>query len=109
MELNSHPQLLPRVAERFAALSDANRLRILLRLKAGPCNVSALTDELKVAQASVSKHLSVLKKVGLVDVDRVGTQMVYRIHDKSVFDMCRIVCDGVVRHIKRESAVIENI
>jgi DNA-binding transcriptional ArsR family regulator len=99
--------LIPRVVERLRALADENRVRILLCLRQGPANVSTLHQALNIAQASVSKHLALLRQAGLVDVERRGTQAIYRVHDDSVFDMCRIVCDGVVRHLRREQAVLE--
>jgi DNA-binding transcriptional ArsR family regulator len=106
MLLSTAPQLLPLVAERFAAMADENRLRLLMRLRGSPANVSTLAAELGIAQASVSKHLGVLKRVGLVEAERVGTQAVYSVRDASVFDMCRIVCDGVERQIRREHALL---
>jgi DNA-binding transcriptional ArsR family regulator len=102
-------ELVSKVVERLRALADENRLRLLLRLREGACNVSELTQAVGIAQASVSKHLSVLRRVGLIDVTRVGTAAVYRIRDESVFEMCQIVCDGVVRHLQEEHAVLERI
>ncbi len=102
-------QLIPKVVERFRALADENRIRLLMRLQKGPANVSTLTAELGIAQASVSKHLTVLKHVGLVEARRVGTQAIYAVVDQSVFEMCRIVCDGVTRQLQRDQAVLQSI
>jgi DNA-binding transcriptional ArsR family regulator len=101
-----NPQLLPKVVQRLKALADENRIRLLLRLRRGECRVGALADELALAQASASKHLAVLKECGLVRCRRDGTQCVYSIRDDSVFDLCSIVCDGVVRHLKAEHACL---
>lgn len=97
-----HPELLSNVVERLRALADESRLRILLRLREGECNVTTLSEELGIAQASVSKHLAVLRQVGLVDVTRQGSQAICRIKDETVFEMCEIVCGGVVRHLQDE-------
>jgi ArsR family transcriptional regulator len=101
-------EMIPKVVERLRAIADESRVRLLLRLRRGHCNVSTLVIELGMNQASVSKHLSVLRQAGLVEVHRRGTQAVYRIRDDSVFDMCRIVCGGVVRHLKEEHALVAN-
>jgi len=106
--MNMSNELVAKVVERLRALADENRVRLILRLKQGECNVSTLTQELGIAQASVSKHLAVLRQAGLLDVERRGTQAVYRIRDESVFEMCQLVCDGVVRHLRREQAVLES-
>jgi DNA-binding transcriptional ArsR family regulator len=102
-----HPQLIPRVVQRLKALADENRIRLLLALRAAPANVTRLTTELGIAQASVSKHLAVLKQAGVVEVRRVGTQAVYQVRDDSIFDLCKIVCDGVARFIEEEHAALK--
>lgn len=99
-------ELIEKVAERFAALADASRLRLLLVLREGPANVKALTARLGIAQAGVSKHLGVLRHVGLVGVTRQGNQAIYRIADERVFDMCAVVCDGLFRQIKSEQVLL---
>ena len=96
------PEMIEKVVERLSALADANRIRLLMRLKESPANVSTLTEALEIAQASVSKHLAVLRQVGLVEVERIGTQAVYRVRDESVFALCDIVCGGVMRFIQQE-------
>src|SRR5437773_1898366 len=101
------PQLLPKVVERLRALADESRIRILLRLRQGECNVSTLIEAVGVGQASVSKHLAVLKQVGLVDARRSGNQMIYKVRDESVFSMCSLICDGVARHLRQEHALLD--
>jgi DNA-binding transcriptional ArsR family regulator len=100
------PELMSHVVARLRALADENRIRLLMRLKEGECNVSQLTQELGLAQASVSKHLSVLRQAGLIEVSRRGTSAYYRIHDDSVFEMCQIVCDGVIRRLQSQHSIL---
>lgn len=100
------PELLPSVVARLKALADESRLRILMRLRAGECNVTTLTEELGIAQASVSKHLAVLREVGIVEVTRAGNVATYRVKDESVFEMCEIVCGGVIRHLQHEQKAL---
>jgi DNA-binding transcriptional ArsR family regulator len=106
MAFRFRPELLPSVVERLRALADESRLRILMRLREGEANVSTLVEDLDIAQASVSKHLAVLREVGLVDVTRQANQAIYRIKDESVFEMCEIVCGGVVRHLREEQQAL---
>jgi DNA-binding transcriptional ArsR family regulator len=95
-------ELIDKVAERFRALSDANRLKLLLILKEGPQNVGTLTERLGVSQAGVSKHLAVLKGAGLVTCERVGTQAIYSVADERIYDMCGVICDGLFREIRSQ-------
>lgn len=106
-ELN--PDLIPRVVERFRALADETRIRLLLRLKSGPANVTSLTRELNINQASVSKHLAILRQVGLIEARRQGTQAIYQVRDQTIFGLCHIICDGVVRQLREETALLEVI
>jgi len=106
MDLQFRPELLDRIVERLRAIADESRIRILLRLREGDCNVTTLTEELGIAQTSVSKHLAVLRQVGLVDVTRQGTTAIYGIKDESVFEMCEIVCGGVVRHLQEQQEIL---
>lgn len=101
--------MIESVVERLRALADESRLRLLLRLREAPANVTTLAGELAIAQASVSKHLGILKQAGLVEAQRQGTQMIYRVADESVFDMCRLVCDGVTRHARKQQALLESV
>jgi DNA-binding transcriptional ArsR family regulator len=91
------PEILDGVVERFAAAADPSRIRLLLRLREDEANVATLSKELGIRQASVSKHLSVLRRVGLVEARQVGNKAIYMIRDDSVFEMCKIVCNGVLR------------
>lgn len=99
-------EMVGRVVERLRALADETRVRLLLRLKTGECNVTSLAEELGVGQASVSKHLNVLKQVGILSVRREGTQAFYAVRDQSIFELCKLVCDGVVRHAQAEHAAL---
>ncbi len=52
----------------FEALVDPNRRRILDLLRERPRLVGELVDTLEITQPGVSKHLRLLREVGLVDV-----------------------------------------
>ena len=89
--------LISRVVERFAALADPVRVRILMRLKDGEADVSTLVSVCGASQASVSKHLSVLRQAGWVASRRHGTRVICSVADTALFDICQLVCDGVRR------------
>lgn len=101
--------MIGRVVERLTALADANRIRILMRLRAGPCTIGTLADHIGLAQPSISKHIAVLKRAGLVLVRRDGTQAFCSAADPAVYDLCSIVCDGVVRHLRKEQDALANV
>jgi len=65
------------MVETFAALAEPNRFRIVELLRAGPCTVNTIGGRLGLRQPQVSKHLKVLKEVGLVDVEPRATERIY--------------------------------
>jgi DNA-binding transcriptional ArsR family regulator len=67
------------MVETFAALGEPNRFRIVELLRAGPRTVNDIGDRLQLAQPQVSKHLRVLKDVGLVDVEARAQQRLYEL------------------------------
>jgi DNA-binding transcriptional ArsR family regulator len=64
----------------FSAIAEARRRQLLELLAAGEAAVNDLVDRLGVAQPVVSKHLKVLREVGLVDVREDGRQRLYRLN-----------------------------
>ena len=66
----SPPTNLQHLAERLKVLAEPNRLLIFNLLMEGvQCNCE-LGDHLQMAPNLISHHLSVLRQVGLVDVER---------------------------------------
>ena len=64
----------------FNAVAEPRRREILDVLAGGERSVSDLTEQLGLAQPLVSKHLRVLREVGLVTVRGEGRQRLYRIN-----------------------------
>lgn len=95
-------QLFERIADRLKAMGDPTRLKILHILQRGEMCVSAILGEVGGSQANVSKHLSVLRRAGIVDCRREGVSIFYRIVDPTVFSICRSVCDSLEKQINAE-------
>ena len=66
------------------AISDPNRVRILMALRAGELCVCRIIELLQLAPSTVSKHLTILKRAGLIEGRKEGRWMHYRLPaDKS--------------------------
>jgi DNA-binding transcriptional ArsR family regulator len=63
--------------ELLAAIAEPNRFRIVELLRGGPRPVTDIGDRLRLHQPQVSKHLKVLKDVGLVEVQPRAQQRLY--------------------------------
>ncbi len=67
-------------ADAFNAVAEPRRRQILDVLADGERPVNALVTLLGLAQPQVSKHLKVLREVGLVEVRDEGRQRMYRLN-----------------------------
>jgi DNA-binding transcriptional ArsR family regulator len=71
-------------ADAFNAVAEPRRRAILDLLADGELPVNDLVTALGVGQPQVSKHLRVLREVGLVDVREEGRRRIYRVNGRSL-------------------------
>ncbi|MFA5532785.1 MAG: metalloregulator ArsR/SmtB family transcription factor [Candidatus Shapirobacteria bacterium] len=65
----------------FKALADINRRRIITLLNGGEMSVNELLKNFdNIGQPTLSNHLSILRKVKLVDFRVLGKQRIYRLN-----------------------------
>lgn len=61
------------------ALADATRLRLVSLLQGGEVCVCHLHDSLKLSQPKVSRHLAYLRRAGVVEAEKRGLWVYYRL------------------------------
>ena len=71
-------------SDAFNAVAEPRRRDILNYLALQEKSVSEIVAAMEMEQPSVSKHLKVLKDVGLVEVRREGRQMLYRVNAMAI-------------------------
>jgi DNA-binding transcriptional ArsR family regulator len=71
-------------ADAFNAMAEPRRREIVDVLATGERPVNDLVRELRLAQPQVSKHLRVLREVGVVDVREQGRQRLYRLNGRAL-------------------------
>src|ERR1043166_8852851 len=71
-------------ADAFNAVAEPRRRLILDLLADGERPVNDLVERLELSQPVVSKHLRVLREVGLVDVRDEGRRRIYRLNARSL-------------------------
>lgn len=80
------------VADRFKALADPTRVRILNLLARSPelcvCDMNASFD---LSQPTISHHLSLLKKAGLVECEVRGRWCFYRAIPEAIEELSRVL------------------
>lgn len=88
-------------AEVLKTLASPRRLEILHRLADGPCEVGRLAEELGMTQPNASQHLAVLRGAGVVEAEREGREVRYRLADPDVMVACSIMRGVLERRIRR--------
>jgi ArsR family transcriptional regulator len=95
--VSSSDQLLDRVLQ---AIADPTRRRILQTLRVrGACSIgkdvglcaSDIEQRIPLSQPTISHHMSILKKAGLVEAQRLGHWMWYRRNDRALRQFAKIL------------------
>lgn len=95
-------KMIERIARRFQALGEPNRLRILEKLEMGEKTVGELVTQLDGNQSNISKHLKILYETGLVSRRRLGMSVCYAISDPTVFQLCSLVSRSETQRREQE-------
>src|SRR3954465_8542245 len=80
MPISAYDRSMARAAttsDVFNAIAEPQRRQILVLLRAGERPVTELAQELRMTQPGASKHLRVLREVGLVRPSKAGKQRRY--------------------------------
>jgi len=94
-------------AEVLKVLASPRRLEILHVLAEGPIEVGRLATTLGLGQPNVSQHLSVLRSAGLVEAERVGREIRYRLTDPDVLVACALMRGVLERRVDRLARVAD--
>lgn len=78
-------------AEVCRTLSHPARIAALHLLANGPLTVSALSRALGISQPNASQHLSLMRAAGLVEAERDGREVTYRLADPDVISACDLM------------------
>lgn len=98
-------EALELVARRFAVLAEPMRLRLIQALIDGEKNVTSLVEATGGTQANVSRHLQTLIAAHVLTRRKEGLQVFYAVADRSIFDLCELVCGSLAKQLARQSGV----
>ena len=63
----------------FKALSDPTRRRVLQLLREQPLSAGELAEQFPIAKSTMSAHFAVLQAVGLIQAEKTGRTVLYRL------------------------------
>lgn len=98
--------VLEQLADRFKVLGEVNRLAVLSALRDGEQTVTELMDATGLGQANLSKHLTLLHRLGFVTRRKEGLNVYYRLADQDVFSICDIMCGRLERETAARRSVL---
>ncbi len=81
-------------SEFLKSLANPVRLRILCLLADGEVTVGEITDKLAARQSSISQHLALLRKDGLVSATRDGQSIRYALADARVEKLIAVLYEN---------------
>ncbi len=96
---------LQRRANILKALAHPSRLMMVDELSKGERCVCELRELVGADMSTVSKHLTLLKKAGLVESDKRGLQVFYKLLSPCVMNFFTCVESVIDAHKKENSAV----
>jgi DNA-binding transcriptional ArsR family regulator len=88
-------------AEVLKTLASPRRLEILHVLAQGPIEVGHLAEAIGATQPNVSQHLATLRAAGIVEAERDGREVRYRLADSDVMTACGIMRGVLERRLRR--------
>lgn len=94
-------------AEVSKALGSPARLAILEYLRPGERCVCEITEHIGADISNVSKHLSILRRQGLVTHRREGLKILYRFAMPCAVDFAKCVEEVIHNRLERQRAAME--
>lgn len=94
LDAGVHPgdAVFQRAAEIFRLMSTPIRVKIISTLCHGEKNVTEILSEIDTTQPNLSQHLNMLYQAQVLDKERRGNQIFYRINNHDVVALCRTLC-----------------
>ena len=90
-------------AEFCKAMGNAARLQIIHILRERPMNVGEIAEITGFGQSQVSRQLSTLRNVGVVEYQRRGNEMIYHLADENIGEVCDLVRKVLTAHTQKQS------
>ena len=90
-------------ADVLKTLSNPRRLEIIHLLAEGPREVSRLAAEMGISQPNVSQHLALMRSAGVVEAERDGREVRYRLSAPEIICACETMRGVLVRRLARIS------
>jgi ArsR family transcriptional regulator len=92
-----------------SGLADPNRILIIYSLSDGPRNVTDIAAALELPQPTVSRHLKILRERGIVNSERDGQSINYRLADKRIVQALDLLRSTLADMLKDTAVLAESV
>jgi ArsR family transcriptional regulator len=91
------------------AIAQPTRLKILYFLKGGERCACEIIPKMKEDQSNISRHLTHMKDMGILESRKEGVSVYYKIKDKRVFTLLSLVDEMIKAEIREKAKVVKII
>ena len=81
------------MSDAFSALAHPVRREVLRLLRDGPMTAGELADRFDVAKPTMSRHFATLREAGLIQSEKAGNQIRYRLNVSVAEDLMALMMD----------------
>jgi DNA-binding transcriptional ArsR family regulator len=107
--LPNTPPIYALKAEFFRALGHPVRIRLLQLLRDGERTVGALQAALELDSSTTSQQLTALRKQGLVEGRREGTNVYYRVKDRRTLELLELAKKVIASNLEEGQALLDGL
>ena len=93
-------------ADFFRTLGHPARVRILELLRDGELTVGRLQGELEIDSSGASQHLAAMRRQGLLESRREGTNVFYRVRDPRIFQLLETAKQLIGSYLEETQALL---
>lgn len=94
-------------AEFCKAMGNPIRLILIHTLREQPMVVKDLASMTELSQTMVSRQLATLRGVGVVECERIGTEMLYHLTDPKIGEVCDLVRTVLMEQNNKRAMVFD--
>ena len=96
-------------ADFLKGLAHPVRLQIIENLKNGEASVGKLVQKLGVKQSNLSRHLAILRELGVLETRQEKTTVFYAIHDHDIFKILRPIAEMLRKKLKKSEKILQSL
>ncbi len=102
-------EILKLEAQAFNALAHPLRLKILEKLRDGPCCVCKIIPYVGGEQSNVSHHLAILRKTSIVHSEKRGLEVWYEVTDPKIFDIVDLMTSCLCANLQKSRDILKSL